>query len=74
MAVNQTMDNSIDIAGTVVIKIINYNDDPNKWVIDMWDFNYIDGIPHAGLYVSDSYLYFFITNSLGKAFRFDKTY
>ena len=62
MAVNQTMDNSIDIAGTVVIKIINYNDDPNKWVIDMWDFNYVDGIPHAGLYASDSYLYFFITN------------
>ena len=28
----------------------------------MWDFNYVDGIPHAGLYASDSYLYFFITN------------
>ena len=62
MAVNQTLDNSIDIAGTVVMKIINYNDDPNKWIIDMWDFNYTNGVPHAGLYSSDGYLYFFLTN------------
>ena len=62
MAVNQTLDNSIDIAGAVVIKIINYSDDPNNWTIDMWDFNYTKGVPHAGLFSDDRYLYFFLKN------------
>ncbi|MBH11068.1 MAG: hypothetical protein CMG74_12110 [Candidatus Marinimicrobia bacterium] len=62
MAVNQTLDNSINIAGAVVMKIINYSDNPGKWMIDMWNFNYTEGVPHAGLFSDDGYLYFFLTN------------
>ena len=62
MAVNSTLDNTIDIAGTVVMKIENYEDDPSAWLIDLWDFNYDNGVAHAGLHIENDFLYFFITN------------
>ena len=62
MAVNKTDDQSIDIAGTVCIKIENYLDDPMEWNFDMWDFKFDIGIPHAALYLDNKYMYSFLTN------------
>ena len=62
MAVNKTTDQSIDIAGSVCMKIENYIDDPKNWDIDIWDFQFNIGIPHAALYKDDKYLYTLLTN------------
>ena len=38
MAVNSTPDFSIDIDGTIVVRIKNYFENPNDWDIEYWDF------------------------------------
>jgi len=59
MAVNNSPDFSINIVGTIVIKINNYFDEPEAWVCKYWDFEFEKGIVHSALYHKDDWLYLF---------------
>lgn len=58
MAVNATLDNSIDVDGTVCLKIDNYLDNPMNWKTEYWDFQFSGGVIHAALYSENGFLYF----------------
>ena len=58
MAVNSTPDFSIDIEGTIIVKVKNYLDDPNQWCTEYWDFEFSGGIIHSGIYLKNNWLYF----------------
>ena len=62
MAVNKTADQTIDIAGTVCIRVDNYLEEPNNWLFEIWDFKFNEGIPHAAFFKDDYYIYNFLTN------------
>ena len=59
MAVNSTPDFSIDIDGTIVVRIQNYFENPNDWDIEYWDFEFNKGIIHSSVYPQKDWLYFF---------------
>ena len=58
MAVNATLDNSIDLIGTVCLRIDNYLDNPMNWKTEYWDFQFSGGVIHAALYGESGFLYF----------------
>tara|TARA_Y100001934_G_C12366017_1_gene783487 strand:+ start:2373 stop:3416 length:1044 start_codon:yes stop_codon:yes gene_type:complete len=67
MAVNTTQDHTIDIAGTISIKIHNCSETPEEWEMEYWDFQYEHGVVHSALFRKENYLYFL--GFRGKVFK-----